>query len=62
MEFAPTAKRGKTMKREIGLKPRETANLPPEKFRDILSRIYPEETVEELMDSFVEKPQPPEGE
>lgn len=50
------------MKREIGLKPRETANLPPEKLRDILSRIYPEETVEELMDRFVEKPQPPKGE
>ncbi len=50
------------MKRDIGLKPRETGNLPPEKLRDILSRIYPEETVEELMDRFVEKPQPPKGE
>lgn len=44
------------MKRDIGLKPREEGNLPPEKLRDILSRIYPEETVEELMDRFVERP------
>ena len=50
------------MSRNIELKPRENGNLPPEKLRDILSRIYPEETVEELMDRFVEKPQPPKGE
>ena len=50
------------MRRNIELKPREVGNLPPEKLRDILSRIYPEETVEELMDRFVEKPQPPKGE
>ena len=50
------------MKRDIGLKPRETGDLPPEKLRDILSRIYPEETVEELMDRLVKKPQPPKGE
>ncbi len=49
------------MKRDVGLKPREAANLPPEKLRDILSRIYPEEVVEDLMGRFVEKPQPPKG-
>lgn len=49
------------MKRDIGLKPRETGNLPPEKLHDILSHIYPEETAEELMDRFVEKTQPPKG-
>ena len=50
------------MKRNIELKPREDGNRQPEKLRDILSRIYPEETVEELMDRFVEKPKPPKGE
>ena len=49
------------MKRDIGLKQRETGSLPPEKLRDILSQIYPEETVEELMNKFVEKPKPPKG-
>lgn len=50
------------MRRNIGLKPREKGNLPPEKLRDILSRIYTEETVENLMERFFEKPQPPKGE
>ena len=50
------------MSRNIELKPRENGNLPPEKLRDILSRIYPEETVEELMDRFVEKQKPPKEE
>lgn len=50
------------MKKDIGLKPRERGTLSPEKLRDILSRIYPEETVKKLMDRFVEKPQPPKGE
>ena len=50
------------MKRDIGLKQRETGSLRPEKLRDILSQIYPEETVEELMNKLVEKPKPPKGE
>ena len=50
------------MRRNIELKPRKKGKLPPEKLRDILSRIYPEEIVEELMDRFVEKPQPPKEE
>lgn len=50
------------MSRNIELKPRENGNLPPEKLRDILSRIYPEEIVEELMDRFIKNPQPPKGE
>ena len=50
------------MSRNIELKQREKGNLPPEKLRDILSRIYPEETVEELMDRFFEKPHPTKGE
>ena len=57
-----TAEWGEAMKRDIGLKQRETGSLPPEKLRDILSQIYPEETVEELMNKFVEKPKPPKGE
>lgn len=50
------------MKRNIELKPREGRNLPLEKLRNILSQIYPEETVKELMDRFAKKPQPPKGE
>ena len=50
------------MRRNVGLKPREKGNLTPKKLRDILSQIYPEEIVEDLMDRFVEKPHPPKGE
>lgn len=42
------------MKRNFDLKRRESRDLPPEKLKEILSRIYPEETVNELMDKFVE--------
>lgn len=42
------------MKRNLDLKRRESRNLPPEKLREILSRIYPEATVNELMDKFFE--------
>ena len=40
------------MKRNYDLKRRESRNLPPEKLQEILSGIYPEETVNELMDTF----------
>ena len=49
------------MKRDFTLKPRECGNLPPEKLEKILSTIYPEETVAELMDRLVELKQPAEG-
>ena len=39
-------------KRNFDLKRRETEKLPVERLRDILSRIYPENTVNELMDKF----------
>lgn len=42
------------MKRNFDLKRRESKNLPPEKLQEILSRIYPKETVNELMDKFFE--------
>lgn len=41
--------KGETMKRDFSLKPRTTGDLPPEKLEEILGRIYPEETVAELM-------------
>lgn len=44
--------KGKTMKRDFSLKPRTTGDLPPEKLEQILGRIYPEETVAELMDKL----------
>lgn len=40
------------MKRNFDLKRRESKNLPLEKLQEILSRIYPEGTVNELMDKF----------
>lgn len=42
------------MKRNFDLKRRESRNLPPEKLREILSRIYPEGKVNELMNKFCE--------
>ena len=42
------------MKRNFDLKRRESKNLPPKKLQEILSRIYPEGTVNELMDKFFE--------
>ena len=42
------------MKRNFDLKRRESKNLPLEKLQEILSRIYPRETVNELMDKFFE--------
>ncbi len=42
------------MKRNFDLKRRESKNLPPEKLQEILSKIYPEGTVNELMDMFFE--------
>lgn len=50
------------MKRDVGLKPRETGNLPPEKLREILGRIYPEEVADELMERFADESQPPKRE
>ena len=45
----------KRLKRDVGLKPRTTGDLPAEKLRNILGRIYPEETVAELMDRLCDK-------
>lgn len=42
----------KLIKRDFSLKPRTTGDLPPEKLEDILGRIYPEETVAELMNKL----------
>lgn len=42
------------MKRNFDLKRRESRDLPPEKLQEILSKIYPEGTVNELMDKFFE--------
>lgn len=42
-------------KRNYDLKRRDTEKLPAERLKDILSRIYPEETVNELMDKLIEK-------
>lgn len=42
------------MKRNFDLKRRESKNLPPEKLQEILSSIYPEGKVNELMDKFFE--------
>ena len=42
------------MKRNYDLKRRESGDLPPEKSQEILSRIYPEGTVNELMDKLFE--------
>ena len=39
--------------RNFDLKRRECKNLPPEKLQEILSRIYPEGTVNELMDKLL---------
>ena len=41
------------MKRNFDLKRRESKNLPPEKLQEILSKIYSEETLNEL-DKFFE--------
>lgn len=43
--------KGKTM-RDIDLKPREVGNRNPEELARILSGIYPQRTVEELMTHF----------
>ena len=40
------------MKRNFELKRRESKNLPPQRLQQILSKIYPEETVNELMEKF----------
>ncbi len=41
------------LRRKFDLKRRESKNLPPERLREILSRIYPEHTVDELMKKLV---------
>lgn len=43
------------MKRDFSLKPRTSGDLPPEKLELILGRIYPEETVKELMEKLCDK-------
>ena len=49
------------MKRDVGLKPRETGNMPPEKLREILGGIYSDEVADELMERLVGESQPPKG-
>ena len=44
------------MHRVPELKPRESKPLPMEKLRDILSKIYPPEIVEDLIAKFTEQP------
>lgn len=43
------------MKRDFSLKPRTTGDLPTEKLEQILGRIYPAETVTELMEKLCKK-------
>lgn len=43
------------MKRNFDLKRRKSGDLPPEKLQEILSKIYLESTVNELMDRLFEK-------
>ena len=45
----------KGTRRELGLTPRKPGNLPPEKLREILGGIYPEEIAEDLMDRLAAK-------
>ena len=45
----------KRLMRDVGLKPRTTGDLPPDKLEQILGRIYPEETVEELMEKLCDR-------
>lgn len=40
------------MERDISLRPREVGNRNPEELARILSGIYPQRTVEELMTHF----------
>jgi hypothetical protein len=42
----------KRFPRNVGLKPRKSGDLPPEKLKQILSSIYPEETADELMEKL----------
>ena len=42
----------KRLKRDIGLKPRKTGDLPPERLAQILGGIYPEGTVTEIMEKL----------
>lgn len=42
-------------KRRCDRKKRKTGNKPIGKLNEILSKIYPEETVKELMDRFTER-------
>jgi hypothetical protein len=50
----PNKEKG-SLRRNFDLKRREARGLPPEKLREILARIYPEETTDELMDRFFER-------
>jgi hypothetical protein len=49
------------MIRNCGLKKRESRELPPEKLKEILSRIYTEEVVDELIGKLVEQPKRKDG-
>lgn len=50
------------LRRNFDLKRRESKNLPPERLRSILSRIYPEHTVNELMNKLIDTPTEKGGE
>lgn len=51
-----------SLRRKFDLKKRESRNLPPEKLRETLSRIYPEHTVNELMGKLINTPTEKGGE
>jgi hypothetical protein len=44
------------LRRSYDLKRRESKELPPERLRQILSRIYPEHIVDELMHKLIDTP------
>ena len=50
----PNKEKG-SLRRNFDLKRREARDLPPEKLREILARIYPAETTDELMDRLFER-------
>ena len=40
------------MKRDVGLKPREVRDLPPEKLTEIMQQIWPQEIALDLMNNL----------
>ena len=50
------------LRRNFDLKRRESKKLPPERLRQILSRTYPKETVDDLMNKLIDTPTEKGGE